>query len=88
MNISKKISGLIEEIDHFSGPFIQIFSNKKVIVEDCYGINEYSSDVVRVNLVRGQLLILGCDLEIVSMEDKTVIIKGAFTSIEFIGDNL
>ena len=87
MSLTKKINNLIpEHFEEISGPIIQLYSNKKIIVEGCYGINEYNNDVVKINLPRGQLIVFGRDLEIINMEEKTVIIKGILHSFEFSGE--
>ena len=88
MSLTEKINNLIpEHFEEISGPIIQIFSNKKIIIEGCYGINEYNNDIVKINLPKGQFIIFGRDLEIINMEEKTVIIKGVFYSFEFSGES-
>ncbi len=89
MSFTEKFNSLIpEHFEEISGPLIQLFSNKKIIIEGCYGINEYNCDIVKINLPKGQLIIFGRELEIINMEEKTVIIKGFLHSFEFSGENL
>ena len=72
-------------LDLLSGTHIEMFSNKKIIIEGCYGINEYADSLIRLNMPKGQLLIFGHSLEIESMEEKIIIISGKITSVEFGG---
>lgn len=90
MSKTNKFGNVLAEcsIEEINGPNIQIFSNKKIIVEGCYGLNEYSSDIVRINLPKGEFIILGRDLEIKNMEDKSVIVCGVLCSFEFSGENI
>lgn len=90
MDLTNKLNNLISEygMEEICGPNIQIFSNKKIIVEGCYGINEYNSDIVRINLPKGQFLIFGRNLEIKNMEDKTVTVCGVLSSFEFVGESV
>lgn len=88
MDITGKFSNFLSDhgIEEICGPNIQIFSNKKIIIEGCYGINEYNSDIVRINLPKGHFLIFGRNLEIKNMEDKTVTVCGVLNSFEFSGE--
>ena len=90
MDISNKFNNFFKEseINEIIGTNIQIFSNKKMIIEGCYGINEYNSDMVRINLPKGEFLIFGSNLEIRNMQDKTVTVCGILNSFEFVGETL
>ncbi len=71
--------------DGVVGSHIELFSNKKLIAEGCYGIIEYSENLVRINLSKGEIQIFGKGLEIINMVSDTISVKGLIENIEFIG---
>ena len=72
-------------IDGVVGCHIELFSNKKLIIEGCYGIIEYNENFVRINLSKGEVQIFGSKLEIFNMVSDTITVKGVIDNIEFIG---
>lgn len=87
MDIANKFNDYVYE-NGISGSHIEIFSNKKITVEGCYGINEYNEDIVRVNMPKGEFIILGKNLEIKNMENKNITVCGVLISFEFSGENI
>ena len=87
MDFSEKLNSIAVNCgaDMVIGTHIEIFSNKKILIEGCYGINEYNEELVRINLSKGQLLIFGRNLELKNMESKNITVIGIIHSIEFPG---
>ena len=67
-----------------SGPRIEIFSNNTLILEGCYGILEYNDIYLKLRIQKGALMLEGADFDIVSFEDKTIVINGKFLRFEFV----
>lgn len=65
------------------GAHIQLFFNRKIIVDGCQGVFEYSDDYIRLNLGKGTLILFGKDFDILSFEGKVITIKGCISSVEF-----
>ena len=72
-------------LDGIVGCHIELFSNKKILVEGCYGIIEYNENFVRINLSKGEVQIFGSKLDIFNMVSDTITVKGNIDNIEFIG---
>ncbi len=87
MDISKKMQQMAKEmeLDGLTGAHMELFGDHKLMADGCYGIAEYDNDLVRLNLPRGQILVLGQQLELKSMEGETITVIGKIHSIEFIG---
>lgn len=64
---------------------IEIISNKRISVEGCYGIQEYTQEVIKINMPKGTLLIMGTDLEICLMQERGITVEGKIISLEFEG---
>ncbi len=73
----------IIDTEMINGAHIEMFSNKKLLLDGCYSINEYENDYIKLKLKKGVLLLCGDKFYIESFEDKRISIKGNFTSIEF-----
>ena len=81
------IKNLVDDLyfDGVVGSHIELFSNKKLIAEGCYGIIEYNENFVRINLIKGEIQIFGNNLEIFNMVSDTITVKGIIENIEFVG---
>lgn len=64
---------------------IEIISDKRITVEGCYGIQEYTEESVKINMPRGTLFIMGVGLEIILMQERGITIEGKLSSLEFEG---
>lgn len=76
------------ELENIAGVRTEIASNRQITVEGCLGINEYEDTLLRLNLPHGQMLILGSEFEIRSMESSRITISGKIQSLEFIGGSI
>ena len=65
------------------GSRIEIFSNSEVIVEGCLGVYEYNDNYLKLRLMDGALVIIGETFDIISFGDKTIVVKGKISSLEF-----
>lgn len=72
-------------LDGVVGCHIELFSNKKLLVEGCYGITEYNENFIIINLSKGEVQIFGSKLELYNMVSDTITVKGNIDNIEFIG---
>lgn len=69
--------------ERLRGAHIEIFSNKEIIIDGCFGIYEYSECYVKLNLCKGALAINGSMINVQSFENDMITLKGTFSSIEF-----
>lgn len=65
------------------GAHIELFSNREMTVEGCCGVYEYTDGYIRLNLGRGALILSGSGFDIVSFEERTIVIRGSISSLEF-----
>ncbi len=64
---------------------IEIFGQNSVVIEGCYGIKEYNSDVIQINMSKNTLILVGSGLDIVNMGDRSITVRGKIITIEFEG---
>lgn len=83
MNINK-IESLLET-DRISDTRIEIFGQKRIVIEGCYGIKEYSEDIIQVNLPKCTVIIMGSRLEISILTGRSITLDGNIISIQFEG---
>jgi len=65
------------------GTHIEIFSNKKIIIEGCQSIVDYQNDYLKLKLKKGYLNVLGKEFLITAFDNEKIVIKGNIVSIEF-----
>ncbi len=63
---------------------IEIFSNKRLVLEGCLGILEYNENYLKLRISKGALVLEGLDFDIISFELGTMIIGGDFLRLEFV----
>ncbi len=65
------------------GANIEIFSNKKMIIEGCHGIVDYQNDYLKLKLKKGFINIFGKNFLITTFEEEKIVVNGDIVSIEF-----
>ncbi len=85
---SKKINFIksedeIIDTEILNGSHIEMFSNKKLILDGCQNIFEYENDYIKLKLKKGVLILFGSEFSIVSFDGEIITIKGIINSIEF-----
>jgi sporulation protein YqfC len=81
----RKISKFIEA-GQIGSVRIEIIDNKRITIEGCYGICEYTEEFIKINLPKGTLSVFGGHLQLSLMKEKDVTLEGKISSIEFEGD--
>lgn len=84
MDKMQKISKLFET-RQVGSTRIEIIDNKRITIEGCYGIQEYVSEYIKINLPKGTLTVFGNDLQLSMMCEKEITLDGKISSIEFEG---
>lgn len=88
-NKHKKKFNFITDSDDFlkeemtNNTHIEMFSNKKIILDGCTSIFDYQNDYIKLKLKKGHITVLGTDFSITDFENEKIIIKGKISSIEF-----
>ena len=88
-NKNKKKFNFITDSDDFfneemtDSTHIEMFSNKKIILDGCKSIFDYQNDYIKLKLKKGYITVLGTDFLITDFENEKIIIKGKISSIEF-----
>ena len=67
---------------NISGPHLELFGNREIIVEGCEGVFEYSDNYIKLNLGKGSLILCGMSFDIVTFENSTITVKGKINSLE------
>ncbi len=63
---------------------IELFSNKKIIVEGCFCVSEYCEDLISIRIKSGYLQITGTCLFIKSIGEDNILITGRINDIAFL----
>ena len=61
---------------------IEIIENRRVLIENHYGVNEYSDSLIRVKVKFGTICICGCRLELARMTKGQLIISGTIENVK------
>lgn len=77
--------GSIISDDRLSESRIEIFGQNRLVIEGCYGIKGYSSDVIQINMPKSTLIVVGSGLDIVNMAERCITIHGKIVLVEFEG---
>ena len=75
--------GAVFDTAILKGAHIELFSNREIILDGCYGVFEYREDYIKLNLGKGTLVLCGENFDISSFEAKVITIKGKISSVEF-----
>lgn len=62
---------------------IELFSNKKAVIESCQKILDYQENYIKLKLKKGFVVFMGNDFVITDFENEKIIICGSVYSIEF-----
>lgn len=57
-------------------PIVEIAGDRRVLIENHFGITQYSAEKICVNVKFGQISICGCNLELDQMNREQLIITG------------
>lgn len=63
---------------------IELFSNKRALVERCKGVFEYNETFIKLNLGGKSGIFTGKNLKISSLEGKNLVITGEIETINFL----
>lgn len=77
-----KISSILET-EQILDSRIEIFGRKRIVIEGCFGIRDYSEEIVSINMSKFTLVIIGESLSLQNMQQKNITIIGKISSIEF-----
>lgn len=62
---------------------INLKGNREMIVDGCYGIEEYSDCLISINIGNSTLKIIGFDFSISDYSESNITVKGIIKNIEF-----
>lgn len=84
MNINKLANKLDKLKSSFNKhSYIQITDNTELIIDRCEQVLAYDESVIKLNLLKNALVIVGTALTMQNFSTEGVIIKGEINSIEF-----
>ena len=66
-----------------NAPSISLIGNLKLQVENHRGIIEYKTELIRIRIKRGQLIITGRELAIERLTEEEVTVTGEITDLSF-----
>lgn len=69
-----------------AGTRMELFGNRRVLIEGCKGIVKYDEDCVQLRIAEGVIRFLGCELSMTSLHPSCAVIIGRMTAIEFLGE--
>ncbi len=62
---------------------INLKGNREMIVDGCYGIEEYSDCLISINIGNSTLKIIGFDFSISDYSESNITVRGIIKNIEF-----
>lgn len=66
-----------------SGAHIEIWGCEEISIDGCFGVEDYSSDYVRLKLKHGTLILCGSGFGITYFENRLITVRGKISSVEF-----
>ena len=73
-----------QSLGEIKSTHIELFSNKRALVERCKGVFEYNDTLVKLNLGGKSGIFIGKNLKITSLEGKNLVITGEIETINFL----
>lgn len=86
MNSEKKSGHIIRDIvpvEFTNAPVIQLITNRRLTVEGCKGIEEYSDITIKIKTADGIAAAYGSGLNIKFLSTTAVIVEGRINRVEF-----
>ncbi len=79
------LAGLLEIPDDIilDLPRITMLGNKQLLIENHKGIIEYTPSLVRIKLTQGELIVLGSEITLGSLQTEQVLIEGILQVIKY-----
>lgn len=71
------------DIVNFGDYYVNFISNKKVIIEGCKSVTDYSEAFISLNLGKRIISLLGSNIQIISYTENEIIVTGTFSKLEF-----
>jgi len=65
---------------------IEIEGDREAVVEGCRSVLEYGEGLIRLNLGKNSVRLMGSDLLINSLNSEKAVITGTILSVEFLGN--
>ncbi len=62
-------------------PIAEIAGDSRVLVENHFGVKEYSSERIRIRVKYGHLCICGCGLQLMRMTKEQLVVCGRIDSV-------
>ena len=57
-------------------PLVEIIENRRVLIENHQGVNEYGASLIQVKVKFGTICVAGCKLELARITKEQLIING------------
>ncbi|SMC18930.1 sporulation protein YqfC [Clostridium acidisoli DSM 12555] len=89
--ISKIKEGFADKLDMprdvvLNIPKIIVVGKEEITIENHQGILKFNDDFIRIKCNFGNIVIKGCNFEILFISGKTIILGGKLKSVEYEGD--
>lgn len=65
-------------------PIVEIAGDRRVLIENHYGVKEYSREKIAVKVKYGFVCICGCNLELIRMTKEQLVISGRIDTVSLI----
>lgn len=65
-------------------PIVEIAGERRVLIENHYGVSQYSREKIGVKVKFGLICVCGCGLELVRMTREQLVIAGRIDSVSLI----
>ena len=68
------------------GTRMELFGNRRVLIEGCKGVVKYDEDCVQLRTTEGTVRFLGCEMGMTSLHPTCAVVTGRMTAVEFLGE--
>ena len=65
-------------------PIVEIADDRRVLIENHFGVKEYSREKIGVKVKYGLVCVCGCNLELIRMTKEQLIISGRIDAVTLI----
>ena len=65
-------------------PIVEIAGDRRVLIENHFGVKEYSREKIGVKVKYGLVCVCGCNLELIRMTKEQLIISGRIDAVTLI----
>lgn len=72
-----------KQLENPTGTVTEIYNNKKIVIDGCDGIIDFSDEIISIKSGRLKISIVGNRLKIIIFSKYNIVIEGYITSVNY-----